>query len=496
MKEMDDIEQLFSSTFDGAEMAPPVTAKENIDKAIYASGAKGAGYWWTIGLVLLFLVGGTITFFSLDAESNREQGRGQTASNEMMTSTDGGEDNLQSAGGNDGKISIDDQVSQDEGEEYNSIAQEETSAATSNEAVSENSGTDGPSNRNSSLSNSNGTENTELVNVQKTINKSNSSGTLNDTQIGSKVESGNDLAENVTDKSMSPGTNDSELTTANNSEDQQKTLESAKALTVSTEASEKSVGELLTKQVASIPQELPIINWIDIQRQLPKPPGGNSGNLTLSLYTGMTYGVNSLVSNEPSTLRLKEKLGFYTGVEALVFNRGRYSISTGIDFSQRNYSLSNETTSTESVYVGDSLVVVFDTNQQVIDSIFYPMFENITTIAEEGSLIAHQSFGIPLYANYRMSIGRKSIINMGLGVRFSYNSYKIKDEISGFSYPEFKTFGLNVQLRPEYTYPINKLSIGIYGKLEYDLLQGMQWVNGLNQRRWATGGGLVVRYNF
>ena len=45
MKEFDEIESLFSSAFDGAEMTPPPSVKEAVDVSLF-NNPKGGGFFW------------------------------------------------------------------------------------------------------------------------------------------------------------------------------------------------------------------------------------------------------------------------------------------------------------------------------------------------------------------------------------------------------------------------------------------------------------------
>jgi hypothetical protein len=84
---------------------------------------------------------------------------------------------------------------------------------------------------------------------------------------------------------------------------------------------------------------------------------------------------------------------------------------------------------------------------------------------------------------------------MNTGLRFSYVQNKMTFNPEGMIEPDFKSFGLRVNLRPEITYSLKKVGIGGYMNLGYDAIPSVQWTD-VKRTRIDYGFGLVLKYHF
>ena len=507
MKEMDDIENLFSSAFDGAEMAPPGAVKEGIDKSLFGGKANIGGYWW-IGLIVIALIGGTALFFVNTAESEKETLAATTSERTMNGSDISGQSEVQKSENN----------GESANGQFTSTENEQTNAEQFGNGVSENARNGSTQQTKQSetqttevgsaegFSGQNGTDEEPSSSFEPETSGDHTPTKESDNSAIGTTMSGDNI-ENATEKGAGEvsGDDGSGISTTETTADANNVFsDSMNDAEAGADETEKSSGEefvvavvneMLTNPLEKLKTNEPEKSLlVAANPTLPAPPGVKSGGrYSLSLYSGMTYGSNSLKSDQPTTKRLQESVGFYSGLEVLYHLSSAYDVSLGLDYSQHKYSLTDELQTTSNVYVGDSLVLVFDTNQQVTDSLFYPMYELVSTPQEISSTIQMQSFGVPLYLTYNVPFGTSLSLRMGLGAHFSYTKYRVLTSDIEIENPEFKSFGLRVQLRPELVYNFNRFGIGVYGKLEYDVLQGMQW-NAIKRRRWGTGAGISLRY--
>jgi hypothetical protein len=97
---------------------------------------------------------------------------------------------------------------------------------------------------------------------------------------------------------------------------------------------------------------------------------------------------------------------------------------------------------------------------------------------------------------------------LNAGLRISYVQNKLAYNPIGMIAPDFKSFGLRVNMRPEITYSIKKFGLGCYMNLGYDALPAVE-LKILNESFQPTfqyfqvkrtridyGFGLVLKYHF
>ncbi len=252
------------------------------------------------------------------------------------------------------------------------------------------------------------------------------------------------------------------------------------------------VNELATRAAVSIDA--------DIEKTLQEsaisfvPPKGKGNKLSLATYAGTSFGMNSMSSIGNKDLSIDEQAGVYASLEVYYPIGRRLALSGGVDYMQRKDRLVEKTLQYDSVFTGNQTVLVYDTSMQVIDTLYNPVYEQLTNTIESVGYVRNFSIGVPLYLHYTVPLGQRFMLDAGLGVRMSYMKYTTDEIVPNITYPDtYKQFGLNVSLRPEFIYSINRLGVGLYGRFEYDALHGMEW-NNVKRTRWSAGLGLSLRY--
>lgn len=471
MTERDDIENLFSSAFDGAEMLPPPAVKEAIDSALFSAeagvGRKKAWMWWST--LLLVLVGGTSYWMFATSNPQTNQATG-TNQNDSISSSENGT----SA-----------QLNQETGENSSITSNSESGVYNDENSTNEKQNNDS----------------------KRTANATNAGGLGVDKARFADLDTPNPLvAAGGGDRGLSTGDGGLGLPEGDKKESGQTGGDQANGINeVSQKSNEHGNGssefgngssetKIGVDALATEPSsQLPIADaeWISGSPSV-LPKSIKSNPWSLAAYAGTAFGFNTLRGS--SDMKIKEQAGVYGSLEALYSLTPKLSISGGFDFAQRKDRLILNTTINDSVFVGNNVVYVYDTGQVVIDTLYYPIYEQTTNVQENVGYVRYYSIGIPLYVHYHMEIASRFSLDAAVGVRFSYQKYRNEEIAPNILYPDvYKQFGVNISFRPEFTYQMNRLGIGIYARFEYDILNGMKW-DALSRTRWSTGLGLCVRY--
>lgn len=217
-----------------------------------------------------------------------------------------------------------------------------------------------------------------------------------------------------------------------------------------------------------------------------------------SLYSGGTFGINSLKNSLNKDYRLKEQIGFSTNLEVYYSFNSKIGISAGLDYSSRNDLLYKTVQNEDSVFTGYTIEYVYDPVNQdsIVDTLTYANYEMQTTESEYNQIIHHTSFAIPISFSWTIYNKGNWSMRLNSGFRFSYVQNKLlSNELS--VEPFMRKFELRVNLRPQLIYTENKIGIGLYMNLGYDIISSITW-SGLNiylqRNRFDLGAGIVLRY--
>lgn len=461
MTERDDIESLFSSAFEGAEMLPPPAAKEAIDKALFsteaAAGRKKGWLWWSLAVFLL--IGGG-SYWMLATSSPQ--------TNQAVSGDQKDKNNSPENGSS---------------EQLNQGLSETTSNTTNSSLNVQHDGISAAENGNSSGTR-NATNRGQVVDDEPPLVDGDKREYLTTTGTGDgKVTQGGARVQKV--EYVENGLSSEE---EGNSGDEQ-VVGSIHPQENGFNATKNAVDALATAPSTNLPTNNGV--WMPgtpspISRAIKSNPW------SLAAYAGTAFGFSTLRGN--SDMKIEEQAGIYGSFEAIYSLRPQISISGGFDFAQRKDRLIMNTTVEDSVFTGNTIVYVYDTSQVIVDTLYYPNYQPSTSIQESVGYVRYYSIGVPIYLRYRVAIGQRFSMDAAVGVRFSYQKYRNEEIAANVLYPDtYKQFGVNISFRPEFTYQLNRLGVGIYGRIEYDVLNGMQW-NALTRKRWSAGLGLCVRY--
>ena len=490
MKKRDDIEELFSTSFEGAEMTPPIDVLGNIKKEIFPieKSNTGKGGWLFMILSITAAAGFVSMMFSDHTIENH------------LTNSD-----LKNA--------------------YSNIVQEEVSrVAEKDNTQNDNSQNDNSRNDQEQVESSNlafDTKNEGKIDSRKLndLELKVSSSSLNRRVSESKIintEFNSTRKENLNQKpnkqiSIDRKGERTSLKIENHSinkkeiEDQSQFLNSFEAgelknVRVTNDDNYLSDSEKnMSTNVDRMPLYKPSYLGSASSQNIVSGPGlksvrFNPNRFSLALYSGVTLGTNNIKEgkNTSSLLKLNESVGSNTSFEVNYMLRHPFSLSGGIDFSLRKDKLIESISTAETVQ-SNEWQYSYDSTIMQMDSILVTINTDVTTLTREESTLQYYSVGIPIYFNYDRFIHKRFQLSVGLGVRFSYLNYKTINANSAINYPDYSHFGMNAMLRPELRYVFSRVSIGIYAKVEYDMITGMKWQN-LNRQRYGWNAGLTLRF--
>ena len=81
------------------------------------------------------------------------------------------------------------------------------------------------------------------------------------------------------------------------------------------------------------------------------------------------------------------------------------------------------------------------------------------------------------------------------GIKFSYLKQQFVVENEVVNNPILTTYGIQFSFKPEFIYNFNRIGVGVYGKSDFDIVQGVKW-NSIERNRIAFGTGVFIRARF
>lgn len=458
MTDKNDMEELFSSVFGGAEMIPPDSVKEAIDAALFPPVAvvKKRRALWIWPFALLLLLGGVsaLVFFA---------GDGENTNNESQIAQENGQLNENSQDNTNANTQDLMSSSQEDAPMY--AENSDLDQAHNQEALNRG---NGGAEKFHDESKDQGVQKGDGFRKGKKIPEANGNGSLADDQLKGNDTGDQNLLENDQLSDTESG-NDLQ-----NEEREQTENVDALGIHAPEHFNGPEAGDLLAGPESRLNEALNQSPW------------------SLAAYVGASFGMNKIRGT--SDLTMEEQAGVYVSVEAIYPISRSFSLSAGLDFTQRLDRLTQDFVNYDSIFTGNTVVYIYDSAQVVIDSVVTPNYASTTLSQQSSGTIRFYSIGIPIYLHYQMPIGRTLSLDLSVGVRCSYMKYTNEDLVPNIIYPEtYKQFGVNVSFRPELLIPINRVQLGVYGRFEYDALHGMQW-NAITRTRWSAGFGLSLRY--
>lgn len=500
MREDNNIEELFQSSFEDFEMTPPDSVKKGIDQAI--NGSRNRRIWWISSLIVLIGGGALITFLYLGTTSPAEQ---QLAVKSATHPTESAQEASSSTNGSklDQSASIDNNSTLTD--KNSNLQASIVAGSASKEQL------DGSEKKNSTQkSNQIGKVNKEKKSVDakkatalnrtiKTSNKKKKSigSTTKKTKVGDSIFPATDLSSNtikkqtkVDDRSEIDAlfTND-----VSSKEDKKNQIVNPFSKTDSDSLAKKK--ENIESPEKELLAEKPADSSATEISPLDKTPMSKPEYWMASFYAGPQFGLNSK-GNDPLK-SISEKTGSRFSVELnRTLFRG-YGVTTGFGYgtNSESYRLT-QLTIVDSIYLGQDSLPIYD--QQNPDSIigynYFNLYTSDTTKTAFTQLSQVRTIGIPLFVTRQFMFSEKWGLLVNAGAVFNF--YKVTLGTSnGLPAPTINDFSINLAARLQLTYKRGNwmFSAGVNGG--WDMKPALMY-QGLDRKRYFLTPQIGLHFTF
>lgn len=504
MKEIDDIDNLFSSVLGDEKIVPPTAVKSSIDAELFGGALGGRMTWLLLPLILLVI--GTGAYFWVGSAANESSIEIASAklNNDQLESKDALEMN------NAGSTRLNNI-------ETNSIIDvEEQSSINSNSNLYDNALSARESKPNSNVSNSKLIQ-SEDINESETNSKFNAfSNNFTETTLKENQDV-NITSENATNASTvnqneSPS---AEISTIIDVDDALQANNSSKVMQSESGLKSEVIGEnhqsegrvdsnfdkvnTLNNVDGLITNSTELVSVSPTQSIAPcatiaKPVRKNL--FALNIYVGVNQGVDF---EKPTTQNyfLKEKIGSQQSIELSYALAPRVEIATGIDYLKFRDVYSNSTTNTvttlESSYY--DYTMAYDTilmDSVAVDSTMINVYSDEDIVSSEDVTVVQTAISLPLYFQYSWNLRPRIKAKLSTGVLLSYWSNRVSGGTTDVALVK-RQFGLSMMTRPEISYIGMRMGVGVYGRVGYDFIPLPAW-KVANRKRFNVGGGIFLRY--
>jgi hypothetical protein len=499
MKEQNELEQMFSSAFDGFEVTPPNHLKAAIDESLFSGKIKDRKkhrFIWLFPLIGIFFIGSLITLsFNSSNHSNRtiDQTSQRIAHQPSHTSA------RQVSSNNLTGIQLDE-------------IEKHASNSTKNKDRFD--------------------EKTDLL---RELNKTKRSSITNELYVIKHPSKPYSFVEKSGVKNAS--NRSVEYKKAHNyKHTTQKNIESNHVIEDTTKdqlnASFNSTGptkdkfategSISTNQVVEVKSQNELINQPLIaattnEKQKPTvisddslksiiqqtqiAPLAAASKWSIGLYVGTLLGVNSLSTSSNNNYAVSAPAGISSSIEVNYGLSKNWSITTGLGYSTFNERISGVIYDTVVVPNGVTVEYIYlnpALQDSIIDSIVTVNYFTEITASDAAQKINYTVFSLPIYGSFLLFNKGNWNSSLIAGVRLNYYKTAVTNYSEGIpatliATPEIKQFVINAALRPEITYTFDKFGLGMYLNTSFDLLPIMRWSD-FDKKRFDVGGGVVLRY--
>jgi hypothetical protein len=505
MKEDNNIEDLFRSSFDHFEEAPPSAVKDAIDRRIGGSSSKRI--WWVSGL-LLVLGTASLLFFFNDSSGKQDattSGK-QLASNEnpanSSTSTTGSH-----PANHHSSTAQTPASSHNQSGEKNAVSG--TNNGSNNEHQPEGNTTSFPSKNNDkeTVSSTTHSENKKNRSAKTTPSKGNKasgkkSAGKKPKRTPAKSTSGDltkplELTANELGQTIQNNVNNSNL-----SDNENNTAEHPNGSTNNGASDPDPIKK--TDPVVPDPKENPVAPQIadsvkkeETKKKLPDDKSKKS-NWLASVYAGPSFGINSKSNDELRSVSEKPSMQFSAEINRTLF--AGYGLSTGFGFNQRQetFKLTNLQILDSAIVVNDS-VPIYQNPQQpdtIIGWLDTTYYYDDTLSTDFTQLNRIQTISIPLYFSKHFSFTDQWGLLVNAGAVFQFNKYRTTQQTSMMlPAPTINNFSMNLTGRFHVTYTWNKWMFSAGVSTGWEMKQALMY-EGLDRKRYFITPQLGFHFRF
>jgi hypothetical protein len=504
MKEDNNIEDLFRSSFDHFEVAPPPAVKEAIDRGIGGSSKKRI--WWFSALVVLLGTASLVFFFTQsNGKQNDRSSTNQLASTEPGTKTSGTTANSTTNQSTHNKSTS--FTDQSNNKPTSSTQKDNASKRVTNSNGNPDGLSDGSGNNplKSAKSTSGNKQPSSVKSTSKKSGKAKKTSGKSKNKSPkkrSKNDSGTpdfdelstlDFTEIALNNSDNTGGSDNASNEGNGKPDPANGNENGAGGSTPPEKQDSISGK---------PNEPIIIEAQDSTKAdgkdpKPKKKKGTESNWLASVYAGPSFGINSKSNDALKSVSEKTSFQFSAEINRSVF--AGYGLSTGFGFNQRQ-----ETFKLTNLQILDSAIVVFDSipiygNPNVPDSITgyqdTTYFYDDTLSTDFNQVNRIQTIGIPLYFTKHFSFSDQWGLLVNAGAVFQFNKYQTQQASLLIPAPTVNNFSMNVTARLHATYTWKQWMFSAGVSTGWELKQALIY-EGLDRKRYFITPQFGIHFRF
>lgn len=496
MKENDEIDDLFRSSFDDFSVEPPPHVKISIDEKIdFKRKIKGGYYKGFIFSILSILLIGSVYLLNSSKSEKNLSASTETTTNESNVSEKESKENVST----EEELIPNNVISKSKEPVY--IKEEQKSTSINSTAkpskTAEKLKSTTPSKITSTSTPSKIISSTSAVTTKTTVNSARTASNKKNALATKKKK----RKRNTSPKDIYPASKN--VTNSENPEARKEIKVEGKENEISSNLVEnKSTSPLETTplitptktaidSVNNIENSISLIesksdSTIEAADELKQIP---ISKWRLSSHVGQATFSNKIgFENEYS---IKENNSIYFNIEATRLLKNKCNATFGFQANQYLSDLSKSTSVTSYFQNGvDS--IGFDTTLNVVISV--PNFDTLQT-----NVVAHQhysvsNFSIPLYFGYTQKIYKNIFLDATAGALIGYQSAKLIANDLNLIAPTIHSFGVKACIRPQLRYQFNRFGVSVSSNFGYDLIPTLNW-NGINRKRSYVEFGVGLHFN-
>lgn len=505
MKEDNNIEDLFRSSFDHFEVAPPPVVKEEIDRKI--GGPSNKRIWWISALVLLLGAASLLYFFMDSSETQgADSAHKQLAATETNSTSSNSTTKHQSNNNSSTNQTSTSSANHSNAKNTASSATNELNKQTK-QRITENSHLSSPKSNGKEVKTNSTNKKTRSAKA-KTSKRKGTSGKKTSGKK-SKNNSGtpgfNDLSTldltNLASNNSGDGTNDPDNPSNNANGDGN--INPANPTDTNGGGTSNSNPPEKTDSIPAKTNEPPVTQASDSAKNdgsKPKPPKNKTtgDNWLASVYAGPSFGINSKSNDDLRSVSEKPSFQFSAEINRTMF--AGYGLSTGFGFNQRQetFKLTNLQILDSAIVVDDSIPIYQNPNQPdtIIGWIDTTYYYDDTLSTDYSQVNRIQTIGIPLYFTKHFSFSDQWGLLVNAGAVFQFNKYVTTQQASiMLPAPTVTDFSVNVTARLHATYTWNQWMFSAGVSTGWELKQALIY-EGLDRKRYFITPQLGFHFRF
>lgn len=529
MKQNDEIEDLFQSTFDDFSVDPPQNVKSSIDDALFNSGGKKnrIAFYFATFLIITSITGlilynnsstlkssqkenRTTSVIKTNSSSSKKEDQKEDQNDELLE-TEATKDKLEES--NSSKSSLN--TSQLSNKTYSSINKSELKNKNiSAKKKSINSTKNNSFNQSLNGSNSQIKKEKSILILPKSDNKlsntslTNSSNKIKNDEINKEFINGNPVLNSykASSKSILSNTSNSKLTTTNSETDNNNPItvnSSTNKNTETTEVAENKNTETSSVSTSNLTEtgltteilnnDEPLTNPIDQPVEISQPT--SSPLWMLSIRSGSSFSSNI---NKQNQYKLQEKNAFFFNLESSCKLQNNLNLTSGFQYNKASSEFNYSSIYSQNVLNGlyDTIITYTDTaNPTIADTTLVPQFKILENKYLGKQVYNQTSFSIPLYAGYSKKIFNNFYFDANAGVIFSYQQAKLITSDLYTPDQTIRNIGIKLCLRPQIRYQFGKFGVSLSSNFGYDIVPTLKWTT-IPYKRIFSDFGVGIHYQF